>query len=168
MLDRLVQRFTHFMNYQKRFKWYLSNSRTGLNFWYKRYIRLTDAWIIQYISYGMTHTILYGSSMIYIIWILPFGLGGMITALIAGDIVAWAVRLRASDIELIDASRRLIFSLELKLLELVNFKSWVNTYQFQQTKEFWSSWIKSFVSLLILLEIDKREKRVVQSRNHFA
>ena len=74
----------------------------------------------------MTHTILYGRSMIYIIWIIPFGLGGMITALIAGDIVAWAVRLRASDIELIDASRRLIFSLELKMLELVNFKSWVN------------------------------------------
>ena len=116
----------------------------------------------------MIHNILYGRSMIYIIWILPFGLGGMITALIAGDIVDWAVRLRASDIELIDASRRLIFSLELKMLELVNFKSWVNTYQFQQTKEFWSSWIKSFVSLLILLEIDKREKRVVQSQNHFA
>ena len=123
---------------------------------------------MQYASYGMTHTILYGRSMIDIIWILPFGLGGMITALIAGDIVAWAVRFRASLIELIDASRRLIFSLELKILELVNFKSLVNTYQFQQTKEFWSSWIKSFVSLLILLEIDKREKRVVQSQNHFA
>ena len=92
----------------------------------------------------------------------------MITALIAGDIVAWAVRFRASLIELIDASRRRIFSLELKMLELVTFKSLVNTYQFQQTKEFWSSLIKSFASLLILLESDKREKQVVQSQNHFA
>ena len=91
----------------------------------------------RYESYRMIHTILYGRGIIYIIWILPFGLGGMMTALIAGDIVDWAVRLRASDIELIDASRRLIFSLELKMLELVTFKSWVNTYQFQQTTEFW-------------------------------
>ena len=106
--------------------------------------------------------------MIYIIWELPFGLGGMITALIAGDIVAWAVRFRASLIELIDASRLLIFSLELKMLDMVTLKFWLDTYQFQQTKEFWSSLIESFVLLLILLEIDKREKQVVRSRNHFA
>ena len=85
--------------------------------------------------------------MIYIILALPFGLGGMITALIAGDMVAWAVRFRASLIELIDASRLLIFSLELKMLEMVTLQSWLGTYQFQQTKEFWSSWIESFVLL---------------------
>ena len=51
------------------------------------------------------------------LWVLPFGLGGMITARIAGDIVAWAVKFRASVIELIDASRRLIFSLESMTLE---------------------------------------------------
>ena len=70
----------------------------------------------------------------------------MITALIAGDIVAWAVRFRASLIELIDASRRRIFSLELKMLQLV-VESWLDTYQFQRTIEFWSSWIESFVLL---------------------
>jgi len=70
----------------------------------------------------------------------------MITALIAGDIVAWAVRFRASLIELIDASRRRIFSLELKRLQLV-VESWLDTYQFQRTIEFWSSWIESFVLL---------------------
>ena len=69
----------------------------------------------------------------------------MITALIAGDIVAWAVRFRASLIELIDASRRRIFSLELKMLQLVAIESWVGTYQFQRTIEFLSSWIESFV-----------------------
>ena len=69
----------------------------------------------------------------------------MITALIAGDIVAWAVRFRASLIELIDASRRRIFSLELKMLQLVVIESWVGTYQFQRTIEFLSSWIESFV-----------------------
>ena len=84
--------------------------------------------------------------IIYTIWALPFGLGGMITALIAGDIVAWAVRFRASLIELIDASRRRIFSLELKMLQLV-VESWLDTYQFQRTIEFWSSWIESFVLL---------------------
>ena len=147
LTGKLVQKFTHFINHQK------SNDTFPIH----GLVLNISSVLLMFNSY----------SIIYTIQALPFGLGGMITALIAGDIVAWAVRFRASLIELIDASRRRIFSLELKMLQLV-VESWLDTYQFQRTIEFWSSWIESFVLLQILLEIDKREKQVVQSRNHFA
>ena len=68
--------------------------------------------------------------------LLPLGLGGMITALIAGDIVAWAVRFLASVIELIDASLRLIFSLKLNIEFQMSWAKYL-TYQFRQIKAFW-------------------------------
>ena len=66
LIGTLVQKFTHFINHQ-----------TSNNTFPIHRLVLTSV-LLMYDSY----------CMIYIIWALPFGLGGMITALIAGDMVA--------------------------------------------------------------------------------
>ena len=73
LIDRLVQRFTHLINYQKTFKWYLSNSRTGLNF----DINVTSVlqihesvWFIRYESY---HSVWEGYYLYNLISTFRFG-----------------------------------------------------------------------------------------------